>query len=102
MVKFLIARLAEQEAKKRLGDGWGTLAGIAARVGAAATEIADTRGWAALPSQFRLARIPLRPGVHTVRIRYLDLAGNVAAEEVLEGVEIRPGRRTYAHVRTAM
>jgi tetratricopeptide (TPR) repeat protein len=102
MVKFLIARVAEQEAKKRLGDGWGALAGIAARVTAAATEVADTRAWTTLPSQFRLARIPLRPGVHAVRIHYLDAAGNLAADELLEGVEIRPGRRTYLHVRTGM
>jgi hypothetical protein len=100
-IKFLLARLAEQEAKKRLGDGWGTLVGIATRAGAAASETADTRSWRTLPAQFRMARLRLPAGRHDVKVRYLSNGGMPLWDEVLPQVEIRPGRRTYLHVRTA-
>jgi hypothetical protein len=100
-IKFLLARLAEQEAKRHLGEGFGSLLGLAARVGAAASETADTRGWRALPAQFRMARLRIPAGPQDVRIRYLTAGGMALWEEVLPGVVIRPGRRTYVHVRTA-
>jgi hypothetical protein len=100
-IKFLVTRLAEQEAKRHLGNGVGSLLGMAARAAAAATETADTRGWRALPAQFRMARLRVPAGRQDVRIRYLSGGGMALWEEIVPGVVIRPGRRTYVHVRTA-
>jgi len=99
--KFLLAKLAEEEMKRRLGSGWGALAGLAARAGAAASEVADTRGWATLPSQFRMARVRLPAGTHFVKVHYLANGGAPAGDELIPGVEVAPGKRTYIHVRTA-
>ncbi len=68
---------------------------------AGAFEQADTRGWATLPAEIRMARVSLPAGVHDVTISYRDAAGAVAFQEVLRGVEIGAGFRTYVHVRTA-
>jgi hypothetical protein len=100
-VKFLVAKVAEKEMKKQLGDGWGALAGLAMRAGAAATEVADTRGWAALPAQFRMARVRVPEGTHAVKVSYLSAQGGPAGEEILPAVRVKAGQRTYVHVRTA-
>ena len=75
-----------------------TNAGLSA---AGAFEQADTRGWATLPAEIRMARVSLPPGVHDVKISYRDANGAVAFQETLPGVEIAAGYRTYVHVRTA-
>jgi hypothetical protein len=75
-----------------------TSAGLSA---AGALEEADTRGWATLPAEIRMARVALPEGVHDVRVRYTDAAGVPYAEETVRGVEIVKGFRTYVHVRTA-
>jgi hypothetical protein len=68
---------------------------------AGAFETADTRAWATLPAEIRMARVALPAGVHSVRIGYRDATGRVAFEDTLQGVEITAGYRTYVHVRTA-
>lgn len=68
---------------------------------AGAFEQADTRGWATLPAEIRMARVALPAGVHDVKVSYRDAAGAVAFEETLRGVEITAAFRTYVHVRTA-
>lgn len=100
-VKFLVAKVAEEATRRTYGEGAGFLAGMAGRMAGAATETADTRGWATLPAQFRMARLRLPPGRHAVKVRYLDASGAVVGEEEIRDVEIRTGRRTYVHVRTA-
>jgi hypothetical protein len=75
-----------------------TNAGLSA---AGALEQADTRSWATLPAEIRMARVSLPPGVHDVKVSYRDAAGAVAFQETLRGVEIAAGYRTYIHVRTA-
>lgn len=75
-----------------------TNAGLSA---AGASEQADTRGWATLPAEIRMARVALPAGVHDVQVFYQDATGVVSFQETLRGVEITAGFRTYAHVRTA-
>ncbi len=68
---------------------------------AGAFEQADTRGWATLPAEIRMARLSLPAGVHDVTVDYRDASGAVAFTEVVRGVEVTAGHRTYVHVRTA-
>lgn len=99
-VKFLIAKLAEEETKRQVGEGFGLLVGLVGRVAAAASETADTRCWSTLPAEFRMARLRLPAGTHSVAVQYYAAGGAPVGSEVLENVEIRQGRRTYVHVRT--
>jgi hypothetical protein len=81
--------------------GTGQIVSNAGLSAAVAFEQADTRGWATLPAEIRMARVSLPPGLHDVRISYRDATGAVAFQETLRGVEIAAGFRTYVHVRTA-
>ena len=103
-VKFILAKTATDVVAKKYGkNSWQALATKATTaVAAAATEIADTRAWATLPSQFRMARLRLPPGTHDVTISYAGPTGAVIATRTFKDVAIRKGGRTYLHDRTAL
>jgi hypothetical protein len=102
-IKFIIAKAAVDEAERKYGKN--SFQALAVKVGTAAlaagTEIADTRAWATLPAQFRLARLALSPGDRTVTILYKDAAGGVVLTRTFP-VTIRKGQRAYLHDRTAL
>ncbi len=100
-VKFILAKAAGDAVKKKYGQGMGLLAKIAANATAAATEIADTRAWATLPSQIRMARLSAAPGTHSVTVRFKDGSGRVVATQVFKDVKVEKGKRTYLGFRTA-
>ena len=100
-IKFALAKLAEEETTKQAGQAWGFLAGLTARAAGAALEVADTRCWSTIPAQIRMARVRAPAGRQTVAVRYSSRAGDFTNGEALT-VEVKPGRRTYVHVRTAM
>lgn len=110
-VKYVIAKAAADAAGRQCDErlGSGTFADQACRAlsrgvtsaTAAATEIADTRAWASLPSQIRMARVKVPAGVHDVTVNFLDAAGDVVDTTEFKGVTIQPGKRTYLHYRTA-
>jgi hypothetical protein len=100
-IKYVLAKIAEDEVKKHAGLGWGFLAGLTARAAGAALEVADTRCWSTLPAQIRMARVRAPAGTQTVGVRYLSATGVFTQGEALT-VQVKPGRRTYVHVRTAL
>lgn len=110
-VKYAVAEsLAQATAreceKKSGGVKWkadlckGVMRGLAHGT-AAATEAADTRGWTALPSQIRLARVAIPAGTHEVRVDFKDAAGQVVATRLYKDVAVERRKRTYLHHRTA-
>lgn len=103
-IKFVLAKTASDEVKKKYGaNSWQALAAqVGGAAAAAATEIADTRAWATLPSQFRLARLRLPPGKHDVIVSYTGPTGAVIATRTFKDVAVRKGGRTYLHDRTAL
>jgi hypothetical protein len=100
-VKFVLAKVAEEVTKKRAGAGWGMLAGMVARGVAAGTEVADTRCWGTLPAEIRMARLRVPPGHHIVNVTYLDDTGAVVSAEAVD-VDVKPGKRKWVHVRSAL
>lgn len=66
---------------------------------ASGSEFADVRSWSLLPSQIRVARLALRPGVHPLELRYKDAAGAVLSTRRLD-VVTRAGRRIWVFDRT--
>jgi len=55
LLSAAVKTVAQNEARRQLGDIGGLLGGIVQR----ATTIADTRMWTALPKEFHLARVPV-------------------------------------------
>lgn len=102
--KYVLAKAATDAVKKKYGDkSWQALATqIGGSVASAATEVADTRAWATLPSQFRMARLRLPPGRHDVTVSYTGPAGAVVSTRTFKDVLVRKGMRTYLHDRTAL
>ncbi|HBA61575.1 MAG TPA: hypothetical protein DCZ92_12325 [Elusimicrobia bacterium] len=100
-VKFVLARAAAAEVEKQAGSGWGLLARVVTSATAAATEVADTRGWTTLPAQIRLARLAVPPGKQDVKITFVRADGVVTGTTIFRDVAVERGRRTYLHYRTA-
>ena len=103
-VKYILAKAVSDEVAKKYGkNSWQHLlaqAGGAAT--AAATEFADTRAWATLPAQFRVARLRLPAGKHDVTATYVGPTGATLSTQIFKDVVIVKGRRTYLHDRTAL
>jgi uncharacterized protein len=103
-VKFILAKAASDAAAKKYGkNSWQALLTQAGgAVAAVATEVADTRAWATLPAQFRVARLYLPPGLHDVTVTYTGASGATLSTQHFKGVSVVKGRRTYLRDRTAL
>jgi hypothetical protein len=102
-IKFVLAHAVAQAAARKFGPN--SPAALLTRFGANAvasgTEVADTRAWTTLPSQYRVARVALSAGDHMVRAVYRDAAGDEVERRDFK-VTVRPGARTYVYDRTAL
>lgn len=109
-VKYILAETAAKVAAKgcdQMPGGFLAIQackfasrGIAHGV-AAASEYADTRTWAVLPAQIRMARVKLEPGTHDVAIYYKNNAGVMISSQAFSGVLVAEHKRTYLSARTA-
>lgn len=104
MVKFILAKAATDAAESKYGkNSWQSImTKVTTNVASAASEIADTRGWSTLPSQIRVARLPLSPGRHDLSVLFKDAAGTTLKSHKFKDVVVKKGRRTYLHYRTAL
>jgi hypothetical protein len=100
-IKFVLAKAASDEVEKRAGQGFGLLARMITSATAAATEVADTRGWTTVPAQIRMARLALPPGKQDVTVTFTGRNGEPEGSYTFKDVEVVKGRRTYLHYRTA-
>jgi len=109
-VKFVLAKAAAKVASKACDQAPGgifgqmackALANGVAQGAAAASEVADTRGWGTLPAEIRMSRMKLPVGKHTITVNFKDAAGNLVGTKVFNDVEIAEGKRAYLSYRTA-
>jgi uncharacterized protein len=110
-IKFILAQTAAKVAMKACDQMPGGFIAVqsckliargTASAAAAASEIADTRGWSALPAQIRMARVKLPPGKHDVVVQFKNAGGFVVAQRSFKDVEIDAKKRTYLATRTAL
>lgn len=102
--KYILAKAASDAAAKKYGkNSWQTvLTQAGSAMASVASEVADTRAWATLPAQFRVARLYLPPGKHDVTVTYAGPTGAPLSTQTFKGVTVRKGRRTYLRDRTAL
>ena len=46
--------------------------------------------------------LPLNAGIHTVTVKCYDSSGQEIHSETIKNVNIKPGRKTFAIIRTAL
>ncbi|MDD4004580.1 MAG: hypothetical protein PHW69_05175 [Elusimicrobiaceae bacterium] len=98
--KYVTTNAISKSAEDKGGSGLGLLAKIAASAVSAATEVADTRTWATVPDEIRVARIALPAGVHNLHVSFTT-AGGVAYSDVIKDIKVEAGHKTFVHRRTA-
>lgn len=107
-IKYALAyaagEAAESAAKKKMDGGGGAVVGWLAKkafsAAASATENADRRAWELLPSEFRLARIKLTPGVYSLVVKFYNEYGNIASQKVFDNIRVEKGKKTFLRVAT--
>lgn len=85
-----LARAALKHEASEQADRESEALGAMVNIAGVVSERADTRSWSTLPSRIYLARLPLPPGRHAVRV---ELAG-VAVTRDYE-VELAPGEKRF-------
>ncbi|MCD6413563.1 MAG: hypothetical protein J7L54_05410 [Elusimicrobia bacterium] len=101
-IKAVLAKKAEEKTAKRRGELTGLLVGGALRAIGSATETADLRRWGTLPAEIDVARIPVKPGKHSLRIYFKDKNGNIISQKVLNDISVRKNKKTFVTVRTLL
>ncbi len=102
VVKYLIAQKVSEKVGEKKGAGAGRLFKAVLQAAAAATETADKRSWRTLPDQILMARAVLPAGPHQARVEFTDAAGAPVRTQALGDIRVKPGRRTFLIVRTAI
>lgn len=93
--KYIAARTAKHQAKKKGGEGAEILTGFLTNVYSLATEQSDNRSWRTLPAKIRLARFSLPPGEWEVRIAYYSNQGNLIEERPIPPLKVEKGKPQF-------
>ena len=105
MVKYLATKgtKAAVEGGKKASDeakAAGALIGLIGNIASVASENADLRSWNLLPSYFRVARVWVAPGQHTVKVTYADRRNQPVGGPLMVNVNARAGERRIISLRT--
>lgn len=96
-LKAIARAVAKYQMTKAIDNkGKNQLLGLIAGIYSVASEQADTRSWRTLPAAFRIIRLNLEPGKHTVKARLWLAAGGIREIEV--PVTIKKGKKTVVPV----
>jgi len=98
VVRVVLRTIAAQETKDAI-SGSNPLLNLLFNVGtdvlADQLEQADTRTWFLLPRTIQVARIPVKPGIHSLTIQAHDANGNPLATHLFDNVEVKPGEKKF-------
>jgi len=100
-LKFVLAKKISEKVGDNNGPIAGWLAKKALNVAASTTEKADVRSWRSLPDRILMSRLILPKGKHSVQVVFYDQSGVQVKSQMLENVEINPGKKTFVKIRTA-
>jgi hypothetical protein len=99
MGRIAARALASAVAKAAVATGVGAASGskdlgVLVGIGLLLTSQADTRSWLLLPANYQVAKLWLKPGRYSGKIRYLDVYGSIVEEEALDDFEIKAASHT--------
>lgn len=98
VVRVVLRTLTAQETKQAV-SGNNPLLNLILNIGtdvlADQLEQADTRTWFLLPRTIQIARIPVKPGTHSLTVQAHDGNGNPLAARAFDNVQVRPGEKKF-------
>ena len=68
MIKMASRIVLKDQISQQAKKSFGVLGELAVSIFGAATEMADTRAWTLLPSQYYVTRVAVKPGTHKLRV----------------------------------
>jgi hypothetical protein len=71
-------------------------------IASTATELADKRSWRSLPDQIRIVRLVVPAGMHDIQLTFTNNSGRIISKRTIKNVLIKPGKKTFEAVRTAL
>ena len=98
VIRVVIRTITAQETKSAIsGDNplLNLILNIGTDVLADQLEQADTRTWFLLPRTVQIARIPVKPGIHSLTVQAHDAAGNTLGTRSFENVDVKPGEKKF-------
>jgi hypothetical protein len=98
VVRVVLRTITAQETKQAV-SGNNPLLNLILNIGtdvlADQLEQADTRTWFLLPRTIQVARIPVKPGTHSLTIQAHDASGNPLAAHAFDNVEVKAGEKKF-------
>lgn len=98
VIRVVLRTIAAQETKSAV-SGSNPLVNLLLNVGtdvlADQAEQADTRTWFLLPKTIQIARIPVKPGVHSFTVQAHDASGTPLASYPFENITVKPGEKKF-------
>ena len=97
VARLVVKNIAAKQVKKNSSQlgAFGLLANIAADVGTAVSERADTRTWSLLPGVINMARLSLPAGKHNLTATYYGTNGNILTTREFKDIDVKPGRKVF-------
>jgi hypothetical protein len=98
VIRVVLRTIAAQETKDAVSGGnplINLILNIGTDVLADQLEQADTRTWFLLPRTVQVARIPVKPGTHSLTVEAHDANGNSLAAHAFENIQVRPGEKKF-------
>lgn len=101
VARVVLRTIASQQTKEAL-SGSHPLVNLFLNIGtdvlADQLEQADARCWFLLPRTVQVARIPVKPGVHSLTVAAQDGSGAVLKTRTFDGLEVKAGQKKYVFV----
>lgn len=97
VARMVVKNAAAKATKDKTKDSgaFGLLMSVAADVGTAVSERADTRTWSLLPGNINMARLPLPSGTHNITATYFNASGNIIGTREFKDVVVRNGQKSF-------
>ena len=98
VIRVALRTVAAQETKSAISGG-NPIVNLILNIGtdllSDQLEQADTRNWFLLPRTIQIARIPVKPGVHSITVEAHNAAGATLGAKSFEGLTVKPGEKKF-------
>ncbi len=95
IVARAVARAMAKHELSRKAKKENAVAGMVTNLAGVLTEVADTRSWMSLPSEYQLARLRLPPGHYSATVEWLGPEDRLLARHDAVSIEVKARQKTF-------